>query len=102
MAILENPHHYIILGGVRLVHHDDRRNRVTAEFLKHLIDGDLASSSQSIFLAIMVRLIQLVWALPGILVPLSGAHLPTPDKLAELQSLAQANRAAGDSKPDHP
>jgi hypothetical protein len=47
--------------------------------------GDLANSSQSIFLAIMVRLIQLVWALPGVLVPLSGAHLPPAEKLAELQ-----------------
>ena len=64
--------------------------------------GELANSSQSIFLAVMVRLIQLVWALPGVLVPLSGAHLPPPEKLAELQSLAQANRSADESKPDPP
>jgi len=42
--------------------------------------------SQAVALALAVRLIQLIWALPGILVPLLGAHLPSRRDLAVLES----------------
>jgi hypothetical protein len=42
--------------------------------------------SQAVALAVALRLIQLVWALPGILVPLLGAHLPRKDELASLEA----------------
>jgi uncharacterized protein (TIRG00374 family) len=45
------------------------------------------TSSQAFALALGVRLIQLVWALPGVLVPLMGAHLPSA---AELKALEEA------------
>ncbi len=56
-----------------------------------------ADVSQAVAFALAVRLIQLTWALPGILVPLFGAHLPgkpelealgTPDSEPAAQSTA--------------
>lgn len=44
----------------------------------------LNSGAAAVTFALANRLIQLVWALPGVLVPLLGAHLPTQ---AELESL---------------
>jgi hypothetical protein len=42
---------------------------------------DANSESAAVAFALAVRLIQLVWALPGILVPLLGAHMPRKDVL---------------------
>ncbi len=50
--------------------------------------GGLANMpSQAVALALGVRLMQLTWALPGVLVPLLGAHLPRADELAELEDV---------------
>lgn len=48
------------------------------------------TADQAVALAIGVRVIQLVWAIPGILVPLLGAHLPSA---VELRALEAANAA---------
>ncbi|MCA9244976.1 MAG: flippase-like domain-containing protein [Phycisphaerales bacterium] len=37
--------------------------------------------AQAVAFALAIRLIQLVWALPGVLVPLLGAHLPSRSEL---------------------
>ncbi len=42
--------------------------------------------SRAVALALAVRLIQLVWALPGVLVPLLGAHLPSQTELSALEN----------------
>ncbi len=52
------------------------------------------TASQAFALAFAVRLIQLVWAIPGVLVPLLGAHLPSAAELRELE--AAAEQASGD------
>lgn len=59
--------------------------------------GGLNTPSQAVALALAVRLIQLVWAVPGILVPLSGAHLPSAAELERLEAeaAAQMQAAAG-------
>ena len=49
------------------------------------------TASQAFALAIAVRLIQLVWSLPGVLVPLLGAHMP---KRAELEALEEPDDSA--------
>lgn len=46
--------------------------------------GGLNPASAAVAFALAVRLIQLVWALPGVLVPLLGAHLPSQRDLDEL------------------
>ncbi len=49
--------------------------------------------SQAVALSLAVRLTQLLWAIPGVLVPLLGAHLPTQAELEglEAQAAAEAN-----------
>jgi uncharacterized protein (TIRG00374 family) len=54
------------------------------------------TASQALALAIGVRLIQLVWALPGVLVPLLGAHLPSKAELAALEAEAAAEDEAAE------
>lgn len=49
-----------------------------------------ASESQAVAFALAVRLIALVWALPGVLVPLLGAHLPGK---RELEAIAASDAA---------
>ena len=44
------------------------------------------SASQALALAVAVRLIQLVWSVPGVLVPLLGAHLPSREELHALET----------------
>ncbi|MBW2312993.1 MAG: flippase-like domain-containing protein [Deltaproteobacteria bacterium] len=46
--------------------------------------GVYGSFSQILFLGFAIRLVQLFWALPGALVPLTGSHGPSPEKLAQL------------------
>ncbi len=48
--------------------------------------GQVNSASQAVALALAVRLIQLVWSLPGLLVPLLGAHLPSTRELADMEA----------------
>ncbi|MEW6249295.1 MAG: lysylphosphatidylglycerol synthase transmembrane domain-containing protein [Planctomycetota bacterium] len=54
-------------------------------YVKFFIRGGLNTASQALAFALAVRLIQLVWAIPGVLVPLLGAHLPRRSELAELE-----------------
>jgi uncharacterized membrane protein YbhN (UPF0104 family) len=68
-------------------------------YVKFFTGGALHNDpSQAVALALAVRLIQLVWALPGVLVPLLGAHLPSKVELAELEvqtdAAAKASGAA--------
>lgn len=49
--------------------------------------------SQAVALALAVRMIQLVYALPGVLVPLLGAHLPSKAELAALEAGTAGNTA---------
>lgn len=46
--------------------------------------GVYGNFSQVLFLGFAIRLVQLLWSLPGALVPLLGAHRPSPEKLATL------------------
>ena len=52
---------------------------------KQFFLGTYGNLSQVLYLAMAVRLVQLLWALPGMLVPLMGAHLPPPEKLAQFK-----------------
>jgi uncharacterized protein (TIRG00374 family) len=54
-------------------------------------DG-LNTASQAFALAVAVRLIQLVWALPGVLVPLLGAHLPRRAELLEIEQMERGSQ----------
>ncbi len=47
------------------------------------------TGSQALALALGIRVIQLVWAIPGVLVPLLGAHLPSAAELKELEAAAE-------------
>jgi uncharacterized protein (TIRG00374 family) len=47
--------------------------------------GVYGNFSQILFLGFAIRLVQLLWSLPGALVPLTGSHGPSPEKLAQLK-----------------
>ncbi|MBK8914796.1 MAG: flippase-like domain-containing protein [Phycisphaerales bacterium] len=66
-------------------------------YIQFFANTGMSSASQAVTFALAVRAIQLVWALPGVLVPLLGAHLPRRDQLAELESVdeSQAGVAGG-------
>lgn len=66
------------------------------QFFTH--DG-LNTASQALALAVAVRLIQLVWALPGVLVPLLGAHRPSK---ADLQAIEAEDAAESAGAVLHP
>ena len=57
-----------------------------AAYVQFFTVGGLNAASAAVAFALANRLTQLVWALPGVLVPLLGAHLPSH---AELQALEQ-------------
>lgn len=65
-----------------------------AAYVQFFTRAGLASASQAVALALAVRLIQLVWALPGVLVPLLGAHRPSKAELTALEQEAAANTPA--------
>jgi len=58
--------------------------------------GGQNTPSQAFALAVAARLIQLIWSLPGVLVPLLGAHLPSR---AELEALGSEAGAAASGAP---
>ncbi|QOJ14507.1 MAG: flippase-like domain-containing protein [Planctomycetia bacterium] len=64
-------------------------------YIQFFANTGMSSASQAVTFALAVRAIQLVWALPGVLVPLLGAHLPRRDQLAELETAAPPS-AGGD------
>lgn len=55
--------------------------------------------SRAVALALAVRLIQLVWALPGVLVPLLGAHMPSQTELTALEDAVDRAAPAGAPQP---
>jgi uncharacterized protein (TIRG00374 family) len=58
-------------------------------YVQFFTQGGLRNDpSQAVALALAMRLIQLVWALPGVLVPLLGAHLPGKEELRTLEAQA--------------
>ncbi len=54
--------------------------------LQIFLRGTYGNYSQVLFLGFAIRLVQLIWSLPGILVPITGAHRPSSEKIAQLQS----------------
>lgn len=54
--------------------------------LQIFLRGVYGNFSQVLFLGFAIRLVQLAWSLPGALVPLTGAHRPSPEKLAQIQA----------------
>jgi uncharacterized membrane protein YbhN (UPF0104 family) len=48
--------------------------------------GPFGTKGQVLFLALGIRLIQFAWALLGVLVPLTGAHRPSADRMKELEA----------------
>jgi len=52
--------------------------------LQFFFRGVYGNFSQVLFLGFAIRLVQLLWALPGAIVPLTGSHGPSPEKLAQL------------------
>jgi len=58
-----------------------------AFYVQFFTQGGLRNDpAQAVALALALRLIQLVWALPGVLVPLLGAHLPRKEELQTLEA----------------
>ena len=55
--------------------------------------GVYGNYSQILFLGVAMRLMQFIWSLPGFLVPITGAHRPSSDKIAQLQALATASKS---------
>jgi uncharacterized protein (TIRG00374 family) len=55
--------------------------------------GAYGQYSQILFLGVAMRLLQFVWSLPGFIVPITGAHRPSSDKIARLQALATASES---------
>lgn len=54
-------------------------------FIQFFTRQGLATSAQAVTFALAIRLIKLVWALPGVLVPLLGAHYPSAREVEELE-----------------
>jgi len=55
-------------------------------FLTFFARAGQASASQAGLLALASRLIQLIWALPGLALSIGGLHRPSPERLAELSA----------------
>ncbi len=74
-----------------------------AAYVHFFTQSGLNTASQAVALALGVRLVQLVWALPGVLVPIFGAHLPSKAELAALEQQASEQQAAkAKTAPDSP
>jgi uncharacterized protein (TIRG00374 family) len=67
-------------------------------YILFFAQGGLNAKSAAVTFALAVRLIQLVWALPGVLVPILGAHLPSKAELEELESSAAPHAATPDPR----
>lgn len=61
--------------------------------LQFLFRGAYGNYSQVLFFGFAIRIIQLLWSLPGFLVPITGAHRPSKEKLASLQSLPRPSES---------
>lgn len=67
-----------------------------AAYVKFFTVGALNPASAAVAFALANRLTQLVWALPGVLVPLLGAHLPSQAELQELEQAEPGEPANGE------
>jgi hypothetical protein len=54
-------------------------------YTKFFAAAGLGDVQQAFCLAMFVRLTQLLWSIPGVLVPITGAHLPSKELVAEFQ-----------------
>lgn len=71
-----------------------------AAYVQFFCWNGLNPVSEAVAFALANRLTQLVWALPGGLVPLLGLHLPSKDELARMEAaLAEPEDTAGESAP---
>lgn len=70
-------------------------------YIQFFTQEGLNPISAAVAFALLVRLIQLVWAIPGVLVPLLGAHMPSKAELADMES-ADAGAAGPGSDPPNP
>lgn len=76
-------------------------------FVLFFVKNGLSTASQAVTFALALRLIQLTWALPGVLVPLLGAHLPSKTELAQMESAGDADerdasQSGGETASDEP
>lgn len=67
-------------------------------YIQFFAQGGLNSDSAAVTFALFVRLIQLVWAIPGVLVPLLGAHMPSKAELKEMEA-PEPDAADGGANP---
>ena len=68
-----------------------------AAYIIFFAQGGLNPRSAAVAFALANRLIQLVWAIPGVLVPLLGAHLPSQAELEDLEE--QTGEGLDDAPP---
>jgi len=74
-----------------------------AAYVQFFTLGGLNPASAAVAFALANRLTQLVWAVPGILVPLLGAHLPSAAELKELEAAAgQTAESLEEAQPHTP
>jgi hypothetical protein len=69
-------------------------------FIQFFTPGGINTASQAVTFALATRVIQLVWALPGVLVPLLGAHLPTQAEREEMEQPEPVSPELGASAAD--
>jgi len=68
-------------------------------YIQFFATGGLNTSSQAFAFALAVRVIQLIWSLPGVLVLLFGAHLPRKQELESIGAPEPLPAAAADRPP---
>lgn len=71
-------------------------------YIKFFTPNELNTVSQAFAFALAVRLIQLVWALPGVLVLLLGIRLPKHAELERFEEEDEESEAAPPSVPPRP
>ncbi|MGD8450633.1 MAG: lysylphosphatidylglycerol synthase transmembrane domain-containing protein [Phycisphaerae bacterium] len=67
---------------------------VEAAYVLFFTHNGQNAASQALALALAIRLIQLIWSLPGVLVPLLGAHMPSRDELRAIETAGESNADA--------
>ena len=61
--------------------------------LQIFFQGVYGNYSQILFVGFAIRILQLLWSLPGVLVPITGSHRPSTEKIAQLQALAKPSES---------
>ena len=72
-----------------------------AAYVQFFTLGGLNPASAAVAFALANRVTQLVWALPGIFVPLLGAHLPSAAELKELEAAAEQSAESPEEAQAH-